>query len=799
MNNEIEFSIKFKILILVLIVTILLTVSLISLSFLLSNDFFSGLITKNGVRNVRLYSELVYNWFEEKKEDIKIYAESEVIKNKDWTQKKDFLTAKLDNTSPEFAYFFVANKKGDYNTTRLKNAGNIKNKIYFEKAIAGQTYLSRPLISPVTGEAVILVTTPLKNSSAPPVGVLGAAIKLDQLTKYLSKFKVEHFDSYSYIIDQHGLVIAHPDEDMILEKNILRSSAPGKKGLRSHFVEIKNNDAGYLTYQEDDKSYYLFYNKILASNGWKIITQIPNSYLKVPLMLVRRKLWIIALLAIIISGISSMIIASNISRPIIKLNDIFSQGTEGDLTVRANFNRNDEIGQAANSFNKMMDKISNLTYNDILTGLLTLSYFKDLLKLDLQTIKAENKEQRIVLFSIGIDNYETINDNFGHYVGNQTLKKIANRIKNLVSSNIYIARSSNEFFLYWETNENNKEFKRLGAEILDEINRQYEITGQLIHATASLGIAVYPNSGVTSQRLIKNAGLAQHLVAEKSSSQIQVYSAGMEEKLSERMRLESKLKSALKNEQFLLYYQPLVNAQTKEIESFEALLRWYHPIEGMISPSKFIPIMEDNGMIIEIGDWVLEQACQTLKKWHHRGHDDLSISVNIAPQQFQSDDFLDDIKGILKDVNLEPQYLELEITERAAMENLSHTIELLHGLKELGVKISIDDFGTGYSSLSYLKEFAIDTLKIDKSFVTELTTQGQNNAIAETIVNMADNLKLNVTAEGVENKVQIEFLEQKNCDKLQGNYFSPAIPEMEVDNLLAQEQKTKNNVYSLRT
>lgn len=784
MKKKAEFSIKFKILILVLIVTILLTISLISLSFLLSENFLSNLITKNGIRNIRLYSELVHNWLKEKREDINIYAASEVMKTNNWKEKKDFLINKLNRTSNEFDYFFVADKTGDYSTTQLRNAGNIKGKSYFTQALAGQTYLSEPLISPINGEAVILVTTPLKQNSGSAFGVLGAAIKLDKLTDYLSKFKVEHFNSYSYIIDKYGLILAHPDKDTILEKNILKSSTKEQDSLRSHFSQIKNNASGYLTYKEHGNGYYIFYNKILKTNGWKIITQIPNSYLQVPLMLVRRKLWIIGLIAIIVSAISSLIIANNISNPIIELRNIFSQGAEGDLTVRANFERDDEIGQAANSFNKMMEKISDLTYNDILTGLLTLSYFKDLLKLDLQAVKKERKKEDIILFSIGIDNYETINDNFGHYVGNQVLKKTAYRLENLIDNQVYLARSSNEFFLYWKTTESPEECKKIGNEILTKINEKYEINGQIVHINASLGIAAYPDSGTTSQRLIKNAGLAQHLVSENSGDEIQIYSSGMEEKLSERMRLEAKLKLALENEQFLLYYQPLVNAETKEIDSFEALLRWYNPIEGMISPNKFIPVIEDNGMIIEIGDWVLKESCQTLKKLHQQGYQDLSVSVNIAPQQFQSDNFLTDVRTILNEVGLEPQYLELEITERATMENLGHTIELLHELKGLGVNISIDDFGTGYSSLSYLKEFAIDTLKIDKSFVTELTTGGENNTIAETIVNMAHNLKLNVTAEGVENKSQVQFLKRKNCDKLQGNFFSPAVPEIELEDIL---------------
>jgi diguanylate cyclase (GGDEF)-like protein len=281
----------------------------------------------------------------------------------------------------------------------------------------------------------------------------------------------------------------------------------------------------------------------MGTDGWKIVTQVPNDYLNIPLMLVRKKLWIIGLAAIIISAIVSILIANNISAPIIRLRNIFSQGAEGDLTVRTTFNRNDEIGQAADSFNKMMEKISQLTYNDILTGLLSLSYFKDKLRFDLEKIKSQ--DQDLVLFSIGINDFETIKDNFGHYIGNQVLKKIATRIERFVGDGVYIARANKEFFFYWKKEINEIEFKKIAKEISTEINRKYEINGQIIHVKASLGIAVYPESGRSSQRLIKNAGLAQHLVAEQSGDSIQVYSPGMEEELSEKMRLEAKLKYAL--------------------------------------------------------------------------------------------------------------------------------------------------------------------------------------------------------------------------------------------------------------
>ncbi|AGB40843.1 diguanylate cyclase (GGDEF) domain-containing protein [Halobacteroides halobius DSM 5150] len=506
-----------------------------------------------------------------------------------------------------------------------------------------------------------------------------------------------------------------------------------------------------------------------------------SNHLRDTLNLVNKQLIVIGLIALIIAMILSYIIAKKFADPLKKLKNIFIKGAQGDLSVRASIIKSSsEIKEVADSFNQMMDRISELTYRDLLTGVLNFSYFQDKLSLALDNLESDEK---LVLFTIGIDDFKTINDNYGYHTGDKIIKKLANRLIRSLDDNV-VARHGDEFFLYFTESTKRSQIINLGREILDRINQPYEIEGMIIYITASLGIAIYPQAGTTNQILIKHASMAMHLVKNRSEQKMEIYSANMEEKLSKRLKLEAKLQEGLEKEHFLLHYQPLFNSKAEEIVGVEALIRWQEPGVGMISPGKFIPIAERNGMIVKIGDWVLKRACKQLKKWHQLGYEDIYISINIAPQQFSDDDFVHKVESILLETKLDPSYLELEITERATMKNIEHTINMLGQLRELGVKIAIDDFGTGYSSLSYLKEFAITKLKIDKSFVMDLTTNSKNLAITETIIMMAHNLNLEVTAEGVENNGQLERLKEQGCDTLQGYFLSLPLPENDLLKLL---------------
>ncbi|PRX29880.1 diguanylate cyclase (GGDEF)-like protein [Orenia metallireducens] len=793
-------SIKFKIMILALMVSVLLTLSLIFASTILSNRNLSNLGISMGMNDAKMHTKLISNWVLERKRDLETYANTHVLEGHSWQDKQNYLKEELSKSSNDYFFFFIADKEGDYSTTWSTDVGNISDRDYFSKVLNDrQTYISKPLISKSTGEPIIVIATPLPEEEKEGFSLLAAVINLKQFSDYINKLGIKHFDSYSYIINNDGKIIAHPDNRMIIKENISEKSNLIDKKLVSLSSKIKISNSGMVKYKDEDEKSYLFYHNINGTDGWKLITVIPEEVFVRPLATTSKKLILIGLITIIISVIFSIFIANNLSKPIVELKDVFNKGAEGNLSVRAHKKSQDEIGEAIDSFNKMMDTINKLTYNDPLTGLVNLFCFTE--KVDKELQKHQSLSQKVVsrasncktkwgkliVLSIGIDNFKTINDSFGHEVGDQLLKSITMRLKNYLPDGTIISRMGDEFYLYIEGLKNKQEILLKGQNLLSEVNQHYTINGDIIYLTSSLGIAVYPDSGYTAQMLIKNSGLAMHLVKDRNGNDIQFYSAGMENELSERMSLESKLRLALEREEFILYYQPLINAQSEKVQGFEALIRWKHPSEGMISPARFIPLAEQNGLIIDIGQWALKRACQQLKQWQELGYDDLYVSVNIAPQEFQNPDFVEKVEAILLETGIEPKSLELEITERATMENISYTIESLKELKKIGVKIAIDDFGTGYSSLSYLKEFAINTLKIDQSFIRELTLDdidNKNAAIAETIITIGHNLDLKVTAEGVERREQLEFLKARGCDVLQGYYFSRPVDEEKAIKLL---------------
>lgn len=422
--------------------------------------------------------------------------------------------------------------------------------------------------------------------------------------------------------------------------------------------------------------------------------------------------------------------------------------------------------------------------DDPVTGLPAISYFKQQLRIEVEHLSSKNE---LALFILEIDDLTVINQSFGRETGNQILKELTNRLQETLDYKNNISRNGNEFFLYFTGIKDKQETIILARKILTKLKCPYIISEEVIYLTSiKMGIAVYPKDGNTSELIFKNAKLAKNVAENQKGNDLQLYSSNVGQKVSEKINLKNDLILALEKEEFILHYQPLVDAATKKIIGVEVLIRWQHPAKGIIPPNKFIPIAKELGIIIEIGNWVLKQACERLKEWHQLGYQDLFISVNIAAQQFQDEKTINRLEEILIDTGLDPTQLYLEITERTAIENTEHTLELVTYLNNLGVNVAIDDFGTGYSSLFYLREFPIQTLKIDKSFIQQLTKK--NKIIAETIIMIANNLNLKVVGEGVETKAGIEFLNSKGCDILQGYFFSKPLPEDELINLLKKNQ-----------
>jgi EAL domain-containing protein (putative c-di-GMP-specific phosphodiesterase class I) len=330
---------------------------------------------------------------------------------------------------------------------------------------------------------------------------------------------------------------------------------------------------------------------------------------------------------------------------------------------------------------------------------------------------------------------------------------------------------------------------KVARRLLEELRKPFRVGGQEVFVTASIGMALYPLDGEDADSLLKNAGAAMHFAKEQGRDSYQFYSRAMNATALEKLSMESQLRRALEREEFLLHFQPKIRASTGRIIGLEALIRWQHPELGIVPPSQFIPVAEESGLIVPIGDWVLRAACAQNQAWRQGGYPPVHVAVNIAMPHFRHGNLVASIADALQRTRLDPSLLEIELTESMLMQSVDVTLETLHKLRDMGVRLAIDDFGTGYSSLSYLKRFPLHTLKIDRSFVTDLPRDAEDVAITKAIIAMAHSLRLAVVAEGVETPEQLAFLQQHGCDEVQGYLFSHPVSADDFGALLAAQEK----------
>ncbi len=426
------------------------------------------------------------------------------------------------------------------------------------------------------------------------------------------------------------------------------------------------------------------------------------------------------------------------------------------------------------------EMIHYLAYHDTLTGLPNRRLFNERLQHELE--KAKRYQQPLAVMFIDLDRFKYINDSLGHTMGDFLLKEVANRLKRIIRTGDTISRLGGDEFTIILSDSTLEETKNAANRILDLFAQPFIIEGQEYVVTPSIGISLYPTDGEDIETLIKNADTAMYHTKEEGKNNFRFYTHEMNQAISRKMLLEKDLRKALKNNEFEIYYQPQINTLNKGIIGIEALIRWKHPKMGLISPGEFIPLAEETGLIIPIGEWVLHAAIAQNKAWQLAGFSPMKVAVNLSILQFQDKSLVYAVDKALNEVKLDPKYLELEITESVAMTNVDFVIKKLNELKKLGIQISIDDFGTGYSSLSYLKKFPIDTLKIDQSFMRQMTESSDDAAIVRAIIAMAHSLNLKVVAEGVENESQMSFLHKLQCIQQQGYLFSKPIPVNEFEN-----------------
>lgn len=423
--------------------------------------------------------------------------------------------------------------------------------------------------------------------------------------------------------------------------------------------------------------------------------------------------------------------------------------------------------------------------HDPLIGLPNRLLFGD--RLNQGLITARRTKRPLAVMFLDLDRFKLINDTLGHNTGDLLLKKVAERLTYSLREVDTIARmGGDEFTMILSNIDSPDDAAKIAGRVLNVLTEPLVLEGHEIFVSASIGISIFPSDGDDAETLVKNADTAMYRAKDMGRNNYQFYTKTLNSAALKRMTLENSLRKALERSEFVVHYQPRVDIKDGEIMGMEALVRWQKPDVGLVYPAQFIPLAEETGLIVQIGEWVLRTACAQNKRWQDAGLDAFPVAVNISARQFHQNDLVWVVKDALESAHLEPRYLELELTESALMTNPDQAARALDELKMLGVRISLDDFGIGHSSLGYLKRFPVNTVKIDQSFVRDITTDPDDAAIAGAVVAMAHSLKLNVIAEGVETIQQLEFLRSLNCDEMQGYFVSRPIPPDEFPRFLSE-------------
>lgn len=419
---------------------------------------------------------------------------------------------------------------------------------------------------------------------------------------------------------------------------------------------------------------------------------------------------------------------------------------------------------------RTQERLAYLASYDQLTDLPNRNLFNERLVTSLQ--QARRHKRHMVLMFLDLDHFKDINDTLGHSAGDKLLKDVARRLQHCVRAEDTLARlGGDEFTIIMNEVRQHKDTAAVAEKILDALASPFVLEGEEVFVTTSIGIAGYPSSGSDPETLIRHADTALYRAKSEGRGNYQFFEAEMNQAVSERMSMINALRHAAKREEFFLYFQPLLHAHTGDVYGMEALLRWHHPERGMVPTCEFVPLLEETGLIVPVGEWVVREACRQNRLWQEAGLEPLLVSVNLSVRQFHERDLIDMVTNAIADAGINPRQLQLEVTESVLLERSHAANKILARLRDIGIKLAIDDFGTGYSSLSYLKQYPFDTLKFDRSFIQGITSGDNSAAIVASMINLGHSLGMTVVAEGVETSQQLAILHDHNCDQFQGFLF----------------------------
>jgi diguanylate cyclase (GGDEF)-like protein len=465
-----------------------------------------------------------------------------------------------------------------------------------------------------------------------------------------------------------------------------------------------------------------------------------------------------------------------------------------ELAERALNRSNEELVKSVDAARAMTQLMTHSAEHDALTGLPNRILLND--RLGQAVALAERHGSQIAVLFLDMNGFKHINDSLGHSFGDKLLQSIGARLANCVRAPDTVSRYGGDEFVILLSEVRQPEDAAVAAtRLLQALAETYSIDQHDLHIGTSIGVSIYPDDGLDVETLIKNADTAMYQAKENGHQSYQFFRSAMNVRAVERQSIEEQLRHALERTQLTLHYQPKIDIDTGAITGAEALIRWTHPIRGPVAPAQFIPIAEDCGLILPIGDWVLREACAQARAWEDAGLPAITMAVNVSALQFRKPEFLEDVYSALIETGLDPKYLELELTESALITRTESAASILSALRGIGVRVSVDDFGTGYSSLSYIRKFPLDALKIDQSFIRQITTIPDETTIVRAIISLGQSLDLRVIAEGVETQDQLDFLKVHGCEEAQGYLFSPPVPAEQFAKLLGANSPVEVGAY----
>ena len=561
------------------------------------------------------------------------------------------------------------------------------------------------------------------------------------------------------------------------------------------------------------------YSKMDHHNWYYIIKQEGTEYQKI-LSSLPITLFISLFIILLISIHISNILAHKYTYPILTLKDNMTEAAAGNLELKCDIDSNDEFGELSDMFNNMMNIISTnynqlneskkqlelnelelkknyahieqLAYHDGLTGLYNRVAFMKF-AYDILHSNGSQLSARHAIFFLDLDNFKNVNDTLGHDYGDILLKQVAMRLNSTIELNDLLARTGGDEFLILKSSYSSVEdLDAYAAKLVNVIREPYDLDGETASVSLSIGIALFPRDGLTTSELIKNSDIAMYNAKTSGKNSYKFFNSYMEDDVNRRNDLVEILSKVIDNNEVFLHYQPQVNVSTGQITGFEALMRIESELIGYIPPSEFIPIAEDSGIINQLGEWALIEACSFNQRLIELGHKDLRVSVNVSTTQLQDNNLIKIIKSIPERTGMSLNHLEIEITESVLMNSFDHNLDLINQIKSLGASIALDDFGTGYSSFNYLTQIPIDTLKIDKSFIDGICSNEKDRYIADSIISLAHKMSISVVAEGVEDVEQLTILQNQFCDTLQGYLFSKPVNANAFIELLDKSKKALN-------